>query len=107
MIIGDPDDPENMDKVVRTVTYSAAIDTITAMKINLDSLRFIPYSGGEQFDISADTITYESALTHVVQVGTRWKTFMGRFGDEAFAKYDSRYDPNNLCLLYTSPSPRD
>ena len=95
-IIGDPDDPENMDKVIRTITYSAAIDTIRAMDINLDSLRFIPYAGGEKFDISADTITYESALAHVVQVGTRWKTFMGRFGDKAFAKYDSRYDPDNL-----------
>ena len=95
-IIGDPDDPTNMDLVVRTVTYSAAIDSINALGINLDSLRFVPFAdSGTEFDIQADTMTYQQSLVSVVEVGTRWKAFMGPFGSKRYAKYDSRYDPDN------------
>ena len=94
-ILGDPDDP-NFDakNLIRDTTYKPAIDTIRAMGINLDSLPYVPFSGGEKFDIDADTLTYQSTLVDVVQVGTAYKTFMGEYGDPAYAKYDKRYDPS-------------
>ena len=95
-LIGDPDDPENMDKVQRIVTYTAAMDSINALGLNLDSLRYIPFGGGKTFSIEADTLTYQSSLVHVVQVGTRWETFMGEFADVSYQKYDSGYDPKKV-----------
>lgn len=94
-IKGDPDDP-NFDakNLLRDTTYKPAIDTILAMGINLDSLEFVPYSNGEVFTISADTMTYQSTLVNVVEVGTTYKTFMGPFADPRYSKYDKRYDPN-------------
>jgi len=93
-IIGDPDDPTNADKFERFITYSLAIDTIRALGINLDSLRYIPFSGGKSFEIAADTIEYQKTTVSVVEVGTKWKNFMGKYADPKYGKYDSRYDPN-------------
>lgn len=93
-LVGDPDDPENMDKVERIVTYSPAIDSIRGMGINLDSLAYVPFApAGTKFDIDADTLSYQSSMVSVVEVGTRWETFMGKFGDPSYQKYDSRYNP--------------
>ena len=94
-IIGDPDDPTNADKFQRFLTYTPAIDTIRALGINLDSLRYVPFSGGITFDIAADTIEYQKTTVSVVEVGTKWRNFMGKFADPKYGKYDSRYDPNN------------
>jgi hypothetical protein len=94
-IIGDPDDPTNMEKVVRTITYSAAIDSIRSLGLNLDSLRYVPFSKGTEFTIDADTISYQQSVVSVVEVSTRWKEFMGGFASKRYAKYDSRYDPEN------------
>jgi len=93
-VIGDPDDPTNADKFQRFVTYSPAADTIEALGINLDSLRYVPFSGGKTFEIAADTIEYQKTTVSVVEVGTKWKNFMGKYADPKYAKYDSRYDPN-------------
>lgn len=93
-IIGDPDDPTNADKFQRFVTFTPAIDSIRALGINLDSLQFIPFGGGKSFDIAADTIEYQKTTVSVVEVGTKWKNFMGKFADPKYGKYDSRYDPN-------------
>lgn len=93
-IIGDPDDPTNADKFQRFVTYTPAIDSIRALGINLDSLRYIPFGGGKSFEIAADTIEYQKTTVSVVEVGTKWKNFMGKYADPKYGKYDSRYDPN-------------
>ncbi len=94
-IMGDPDDPENMDKVIRTTTYSLAYDTIRSLGIDLDKLMIIPFAPqGVIFDIMADTLTYQQSKVHVVEVGTRYADFMGEFADAKFSKYDSRYSPN-------------
>ena len=93
-IIGDPDDPTNADKFQRFITYSPAIDSIRAMGINLDSLQYVPFSNGISFEIAADTIEYQKTTVSVVEVGTKWKNFMGKFADPKYGKYDSRYDPN-------------
>ena len=92
-ILGDPDDPTNMDKVIRDTTYLSAKDSIMALGINVDSLKYVPFSNGSVFEMTADTITYQSTLTNVVEVKTFWKVFMGPFAHERFTKYDNRYDP--------------
>jgi hypothetical protein len=95
-IMGDPDDPSN-STFIRTITKSAAIDSIRALGINLDSLRYVPYAvKGTTFNVDADTLTYQSTLVNVVEVGARYKTFMGEFGDIKYSKYDNSYDPNKM-----------
>ena len=41
-IEGDPDDPTNADLFKRTVYFRSALDSIKALNINLDSLRYVP-----------------------------------------------------------------
>lgn len=92
---GDPDDPNfDASQITYDTSYFPAIDSIRSLEINLDSLPFVPYGQGATFDIQADTIEYQKTTVNVVEVGVRKKTFMGEYGDERFAKYDSRYDPN-------------
>lgn len=93
-VIGDPDDPTNQDKFQRFFTFKPAIDSIKAMGINLDSLPYIPFGSGKTFEITADTIEYQKTTVSVVEVGTKWKNFMGKYGDPKYAKYDASYDPN-------------
>lgn len=93
---GDPDDPNNTEAVSYDTTYTAAIDTIIAMGINLDSLSYVPFSNGAQFKMVADTLTYQSTLVNVVQVNTPRSVFMGPFSDPRFAQYDNSYNPNSL-----------
>ncbi|MFN8318631.1 MAG: hypothetical protein U0V54_04330 [Saprospiraceae bacterium] len=95
-IENDPTDPTNEDKFIRSTSYSPAIDSIKAMGINIDSLAFVPFTNGLKFEIAADTIEYQSTKVPVVQVGTKWKTFMGEFGDPKYKKYDKYFDPEKL-----------
>ena len=104
-VFGDPDDP-NFDGVIRYDTvYSSALDTIAAMGINLDSLRYIPYTEGEQFEIAADTTTYQKAKVNVVEVGTRYKTFMGPWAAPRFKRFDSSYDPEKRMKFGSMTQP--
>ena len=51
---------ERNDVFKKTVTYTAAIDSINSLGINLDNLQFVPYTDNKSaFDIAADTITYQ------------------------------------------------
>ncbi|MEM6966623.1 MAG: hypothetical protein AAF573_17795 [Bacteroidota bacterium] len=111
-IIGNPDDPNG--DFVRTEKKRSAKDSIayllkspdSKIKIVLDSLRFVPYSGGAEFEIQADTLTYQKTLVNVTQVSTRWKTFMGsKFGDIKYARYDNTYDPANLVRFGDMSAP--
>ncbi len=90
----DPDFPGDSEKFITDTTYASAIDSITALAINLDSLRYVPFSGGKTFDIAADTLTYQSTLVNVVEVGTYWKDFMGKYKDPKYGKYDQSYEPS-------------
>ena len=93
-VFGDPDDPNFDPNDLRTdTTYIPAIDTINALGINLDSLRYIPYSGGKEFDLEADTVTYQKALVNYVQVGAPYKSFMGPYASERYKRYINTYDP--------------
>ena len=93
-IIGDPDDPNFTGEITYDTTKIPAIDSVLAMGIGLDSLRYVPYGEGETFKIAADTLTYQKTLVNVVEVGTVYKVFMGKYGDNRFKKYDNRFDPN-------------
>ena len=62
----------------------------------MDSLRYVPYTDGKAFEIAADTMTYQSTLVNIVEVGTRWKNFMGKYASTNYSKYDNSYDPNRM-----------
>lgn len=94
-LVEDPEDPTNPDKFTKTTTYTPAKDSIRSFGItNADSLRYVPFAGGIQFEISADTLTYQQTLVSVTEVGTQWKNFMGIFADPKYSKYDAGYEPN-------------
>ncbi len=94
-IEGDPDDPTG-EEFTRTLIKTPAIDTITALGIDLKDLASVPFSDGKSFSIAADTLTYQSTLVHVVEVGTRWKEFMGQYASLKYTKYDNSYDPERM-----------
>lgn len=92
----DPTDPTNEDKFIRTIIKKPAKDSLFHLlggPVNLDSLRFIPYGEGKQFTIEADTIIQQNAKVFVVEVGTKYKDFMGEFSSPRYKKYDALYDP--------------
>ena len=105
-VMGDPDDP-NFDPadITYDTSFLPAIDSINALGFNLDSLRFVPYGEGAEFEIDADTLTYQKTKVNVVQVGVRRKVFMGPYADERFAKYDNRYDPEAMLKFGDMSSP--
>lgn len=92
-VYGDPDDPSNTEAIRYDTTYEAAMDKVESLGLNLDSLRYVPYSTSAKFSIQADTLTYQSSLVNVVEVGTPYKTFMGPYASPHFARYDNTYDP--------------
>jgi hypothetical protein len=95
----DPTDPTNQDKFIKTIIKKSAKDSIFTLlggPTNLDSLRYIPYGDGKIFEIAADTIRQQNSLVNVVQVGTRYKDFMGPYADPRYKKYDALYDPEKL-----------
>ena len=105
-VLGDPDDPNfDPEDFVYDTIYTASIDSVQSLELNLDSLAFVPYGGGTKFSMTADTITYQKTLTHVLEVGVRRKEFMGRYADPKFAKYDDRYDPNSLIKFGSLDGP--
>ena len=101
-IIGNPDDPNS--EFTRIETKKSAKDSLAFLfndpggkiKIVLDSLPFVPYGGGARFSIQADTLTYQKTLVTVTEVGTQWKTFMGKYANNRYQRYDNLYFPNNL-----------
>lgn len=94
-VYGDPDDPDNPQAVTYDTTYLPAIDSVQKIGLNLEGIGAVPYGEGAEFEIFADTVTYQSTLVEVVEVGAKYKTFMGPWADKRFKKYDERYDPEN------------
>jgi hypothetical protein len=91
-VYGDVDDP-TQSNIRYDTTYLPAIDSVKALGIELEGIDVVPYGDGAKFNIQADTVTYQSALVDVVQVGVTYETFMGEFKDARFKKYDEKYDP--------------
>lgn len=104
-VTGDPSDPDNEEKFIYTTVYFSALDSINNMKINLDSLRYVPFASAKTFDIAADTLTYQKTLVPVVEVGTRYQEFMGKYADAKYSKYDNRYDPAKRIKFGDMSSP--
>ena len=92
-IIGDPDDPSG-EGFERIITRISAKDSMSKINFDLTDLASIPFGEGKTFTIEADTLTYQSTLVNVCEVGTRWKDFMGEYASVKFSKYDNSYDPN-------------
>lgn len=94
-VYDDPNDPTGESYIYDTL-YFSAIDSMRSLGISIDSLDLVPYSDGAQFQIQSDTMTYQSTLVDVVEVGVRRKVFMGPYADPRFGKYDNSYDPNSM-----------
>lgn len=92
-ITGDPDAVDEEAFLVDTL-YFSAMDSVNSLEINLDSLRYVPYSSGATFSIDADTITYQKTKVSVVEVGVVRNKFMGKYASEKYTKYDNSYKPN-------------
>jgi hypothetical protein len=104
-VFGDPDDP-NFDGVIRYDTiYRSALDSAIALRLPLDSLRYVPFTEGQKFDIRADTVTYQSTLVNVVEVSTNYKYFMGPYANPRFARYDNTYDPTKTIKFGNMSTP--
>ncbi len=95
-VIGDPDDPNFTGEITYDTTYIPAIDSVRALGLNLDSLKYVPYTHGDTFQIAADTLTYQKTLVNVVEVGVSRRKFMGKWGSKKYAKYDNSYDPDKV-----------
>ena len=80
---GDPDDPTGQE-FIRTIIKRSAIDSINKLGLDISNLGHVPFTDNEVFSIDADTMTYQSTLVNVTQVGTRYKAFMG-YGQYVFA----------------------
>ena len=106
-VFGDPDDPNFTGEITYDTLLVPARDSMRKMLglNNFDSLRYVPFSSGQAFDIAADVIDYQSTKVPVVEVGVQRKYFMGRFADKRFARYDQKYDPESLIKFGNMFSP--
>jgi hypothetical protein len=92
---GDPDDPTGQE-FIRTIIKRSAIDSINKLGLDISNLGHVPFTDNEVFSIDADTMTYQSTLVNVTQVGTRYKAFMGPFASKKYSKYESSYNPDKM-----------
>lgn len=106
-VFGDPDDPNFTGQITYDTIYVPAADSLHRVLgiNNFDSLRYVPFGGGQTFNISADVIDYQKTMVPVVEVGAQRKVFMGRFADKRFARYDQKYDPESLLKFGNMYSP--
>lgn len=97
-IFGDKDATDSNEEFREVISYKSANDSLMSKvkNIDLDSLRYVPYTKADQFTMVADTMTYQSTLVNVVEVGTRWKNFMGKYASKRYCKYDNSYDPDKV-----------
>lgn len=102
----DPDDPTNPDKFITTLIYFSAVDSIKGMGIDLEGLKYVPYTDKKStFEMMADTITYQSTNVPVMEAMTRYETFMGPFADARFRKYEKDFDPKAKIGFGSMTSP--
>lgn len=103
---GDPDAIDNPEAVIYDTIYTPAIDSVRTLGIVLESMEVIPYTDGKTFDIAADTLTYQSTVVPVVEVGTTWDVFMGKYADAKYRAYDSGYDPKARMKFGSMTAPQ-
>ena len=85
--------PKNVDKEVKGIRFMAKGNNETyEVHVTMQGLRMPPWA-------------YHSST---FDVNTEWKMFEINFSDfEKKSGVSAKLLPNNICLLYTSPSPRD
>ncbi len=99
-VLGNPDDPDD-PTITYDTSYTLALDKIKELneintfKLIIDSLRYVPYSDGEVFNIAADTLTYQQTLVNVLEVKTLKAKYMGKYASPRYARYDANYDPES------------
>lgn len=95
-VFGNPDDEEKKEEVVFETVYVPAIDSVNKLGLNLDSLSFVPYGGGEKFEIKAEVNEFQSTSVPMVLVRTPYKTFMGKFAAPRYKRFDNSYNPDDI-----------
>lgn len=105
-VIGDPDGNDPTAVKYDTLAPVPALDSARRVGIMIDSLRYIPYTNGEVFDIQADTLTYQQTLVSVVEVGTRYKNFMGKYASNKYKRYDNSYNPDKTIKFGDMNTPK-
>ncbi len=104
---GDPDDPTNPEAVIYDTVLVPAIDSVRSLGLTLEDIEYVPYTDKQKkFTIAADTISYQSTVVPVVEVGVKWADFMGDFADKKFKKYDSSYQPGSVMKFGDMSSPQ-
>jgi len=110
---GDKDDPNN-PTIYYDTTYLPAVERINQInednvglyQINLDSLKYVPFTNGEvTFEIAADTITYQQTLVDVLEVKTLKANYMGKYKSPRYARYDATYDPKSFIKFGNLSAP--
>lgn len=88
-------DPEVDANVVEIITKVSALDSMTTLGINLDSLRYIPYTNGLVFDMETKVLDeYQNAKNiPVIKVSANVRDYMGPWAKMKYAKYDDAYKP--------------
>lgn len=106
VLLADPADPTNPDKFITEYVFANALDSLTALGIDLENLKFVPYTDRtKEFTLAADTVTYQSTKVPVVECMTRWSEFMGEYADPKFGKYAKHYDPSSKIGFGSLTSP--
>jgi hypothetical protein len=100
---GDPDDPNG--EFIKTLIMRSAKDSIDVVGLDISDLALIPFTDNDKFSIAADTLTYQSTLVNVTEVGTRYKNFMGPFASKKYSKYDNSYNPDKMLKFGDMTSP--
>ena len=103
-IIGNLDD-ESTETKIETL-YTAAKDTMMALGVSIDSLEYVPYGEpGAKYSMDADTLTYQSTLVNVVEVGIQKEKYMGKYKDPKYMKYNPFYNPKDMLKFGDMFSP--
>ncbi|MEM6723496.1 MAG: hypothetical protein AAF598_05620, partial [Bacteroidota bacterium] len=95
-VFGNPDDEEKKDEVRFETLYVPAIDSIAKLNLNLDSLTYVPFTNGVEFDVQAEIIEYQSTKVPVVLVRTPYKEFMGKYANPRYKRFDATYNPDDI-----------
>ncbi|NOX84715.1 MAG: hypothetical protein GXO86_01930 [Chlorobi bacterium] len=76
-MVQDPNDTTYTKTINDTIGYIKVEDTLFKNKpYTLQELSIIPFSGGEEFEMAADTIDRGGVLVHVFQVLAPYKAFL-------------------------------
>ncbi len=93
-VFGNPDDEDA--KITRETFYVHARDSVDRLGINLDSLRYVPFTDGKSFEVTAQMIEYQSTTVPVVEVKVPIRDYMGPFAAAKYTRYDNNYKPDNV-----------